>query len=167
MIILPKKIQLTATGKSWRVSYLHTPGKLAMLELPQRKLVIYGKRYSKRAVIKLLIKWIKIKAKEHLTALTIKLNEKVKVRYKKLRVRSLQTGWGNCSSDKTISLNYSVVFLPPILVRHLIIHELCHIRHLDHSEQFWNEVAKYDKRWKRNKVALHKAGIHIPDWVIF
>lgn len=166
MIILPKKIHLAAPGKHWKVAYFHTPGKLAMIEQPERKLVIYGKHYSKRAAIELLKKWIKLKSQEYLSTRTVKLNHKTNVKYKKLRVRPLKTGWGNCSSDKTISLNYLSIFLPPTLVRHLIIHELCHIRYLDHSPQFWEEVAKFDRHWKKNKRALHEADSYVPNWVL-
>ncbi len=166
MIKLPKKIYLTAMGKHWSVSYAHTPGKLALIEFPHCKLVIYGKHHSKRAVIKFLLKWVKFKSLGYLSALSIKLNRKIKVKYKKLRVRPLTAGWGRCASDKTISLNYYLIFLPPMLVRHLIIHELCHIRYLDHSPQFWKEVAKYDKGWKKNKESLYVADIYIPKWAM-
>ena len=167
MVTLPKKIHLTALGKHWKISHIHSPGKLAMIEQPERKLVIYGMHYSKRAAIRLLLKWIKLKSQDYLSMQTLKFNCKTNVKYKKLRVRPLKTGWGNCSSDKTISLNYLSIFLPPTLLRHLIIHELCHIRYLDHSPQFWEEVAKFDRNWKKNKIALHEADVYIPKWVLF
>lgn len=166
MIVLPKKIYLTAIGKHWRVSYVHVPGKLELVEFPRCKLVVYGKNYSKRAAIRLLIKWVKLKAQKYLSAMSVKLNRKIKVKYKKLRVRALIAGWGCCVSDKTFSLNYNLIFMPPLLVRHIIIHELCHIRYLDHSPRFWKEVAKYDKSWKKNKESLYDADIHIPKWAM-
>ena len=167
MVVLPKTIYLRAMGKRWKVSYIHTPGKLSLIEHPYRKLVVYGKNYSKRAAIKLLNKWIKIKSEEFLVALLIKLNRKIKANYKKLRIHSLKLEWGSYSSTKLLSLNYTLIFLPPTLVKHIIIHELCHIRYMDHSPAFWKELAKFDKNWKKNKKALHDADMHIPEWSIF
>lgn len=168
MIVLPKKIYLTAIGKEWKVSYHHTtPCKLTLVEYPHRKLVLYGKRYSKRAAMKLITRWIKLKSKIYLSALVIHFNRKIKAKYAKLRIHSLIMEWGSYSSKKVLGLNYKLIFLPPSLVKHLIIHELCHTRHLNHSPEFWKEVEKYDRNWKRNKMKLYAADIHIPEWVIF
>lgn len=167
MITLPRKIYLTAMGKHWKISYIHTPGKLELIELPGRELAIYGKHYSKRSAIKMLIRWLKMKSQSHLNGLLIKFNRKIKVKYKGLRIHSLKKEWGSCSKTKVVSFNFILIFLPPALVKHLIIHELCHIRHLDHSPAFWREVAKYDKSWKKNQKALYDADQYIPEWLMY
>lgn len=167
MVTLPRKIYFTAMGKEWKLSYIRKPGKLMLLELPHRKLVVYGKRYSKRAAIELLCKWVRMKAKKFLIAQLIKTNHNMKFKYKKIRIHSLKMEWGSYSSNGTLSLNYKLIFLPPALVRHIIIHELCHFRYPDHSPAFWKEVAKFDKSWKRNKKAMHTAEIYIPEWMPF
>ena len=166
MIVLPKEIYLTAMSKRWKVSYIHTPGKLSLLELPHRKLVVYGKHYSKRAAINLLIKWIKIKSTDYLTALLLKINTKVNADYNKVKIHSLKLEWGSVSSNKIVGLNYKLIFLPPKLVRYIIIHELCHTRYLDHSKEFWKEVEKFSKNWKQYKYAPNTADSYIPEWVI-
>ena len=167
MIILPRKIYLTAINKYWKVSYIHSPGKLTLLEQPHRVLVLYGKRYSKRAALQLISKWVRLKSQAYLTKLLIKLSHQTKINYKKLIIRSQKSQWGSCSSTKVISLNYKLIFLPPSLVKHLILHELCHIPRLNHSKKFWEELEKYDKNWKDNKKALYHAVSYLPEWVIF
>jgi predicted metal-dependent hydrolase len=164
MITLPKVIVLAAMKKQWKVSYIHSPGALVLIEHPHRELVVYGKRYSKRAALQLINRWVKLKAATYLTELIDKLNRKVKVTFKKLVVRSHESQWGSYSSSKTISLNYRIIFLPPILTRHVVLHELCHVRVMSHSEKFWNEVAKFDKSWQKNKKALNQADCYIPKW---
>lgn len=57
--------------------------------------------------------------------------------YKTLRIKRLRSRWGSCSSDKVITLNYFLVQLPWELIDYVIIHELVHTRHLDHSAAFW------------------------------
>jgi len=165
MIILPKKIYLTAMKKHWKVSYVQSSGKLIIIEHPHRELVLYGKNYSKRAALHLLIRWVKLKSHDYLSELLNQLNRKVKVNYKKLIVRSQEAQWGSYSSSKTISLNYQLIFLPPTLVKYTIFHELCHVRCLDHSEKFWRELKKFDRHWKKNRKALVDADNYIPVWV--
>jgi len=167
MIVLPKKIYLTAVDKHWRVSYIRTPGPLTIIELPYRKLAVYGNRYSKHAAIHMINKWVMLKSKEYLTGLLTKINRRIGVTYKKLRIHALKTEWGSFSSKQILGLNYMLIFLPPRLVRYIIIHELCHAHHLDHSNAFWKVVAKYDKNWKKHQNAVLTADALVPNWVVF
>lgn len=167
MIFLPRKIYLTAINKHWKVSYIHSSEKLTLIESPHHKLTLYGKNYSKRAALKLITKWIKLKAQDYLSLELIKINRRIKANYKKVIVRSNESQWGSCSNNKTISLDCKLIFLPKPLVRYLIIHELCHLRHLNHSKRFWDEVEKFDKKWSENKKAMKTALEYIPEWAIF
>lgn len=166
-ITLPKKVYLTAMKKEWKISYINSPGKLALIEQPHRKLTIHGKRYSKLAALKLITRWVRMKSQTHLNNTLNRLNRKVKVKFKRLIVRSHDAQWGSYTSTKTLSLNYKLIFLPSPLVSHVIYHELCHVIHLDHSTRFWNKLATYDKNWKKHREALHEADDYIPNWVIF
>ena len=150
-----------------KVAYFESPGKLILIEHPHRLLVLYGKNYSKRAALHLLIRWVKLNAHYHLTALLKKLNRRVKANYKKLIIRSQEAQWGSYSSSKTLSLNYKLIFLPPSIVRYVILHELCHTRYLEHSPRFWKELAKYDKNWKANRKAINDISEYLPPWLIY
>lgn len=66
----------------------------------------------------------------------------------KVMIRAQKTRWGSCSNDKTISLNYNLVRFRPEVIDYLIVHELCHLRYMDHSQRFWNEVAKIVPEYK-------------------
>jgi predicted metal-dependent hydrolase len=57
------------------------------------------------------------------------------------------------------------LFLPPRLVRYLMVHELCHLRHLDHSPRFWAKVELHAPNWRRLERELHAARRLVPDWV--
>jgi len=166
MITLPEHVYLRALNKRWNITYVDSPGKLIMIEHHEGELAVYGKNYAKRAALLLIIRWTKLKAHDYLINQLIKINRRVNVRFKKVIVRSHEWQWGSYSSTKTMSLNYKLIFLPPTLVKHLIIHELCHIRYLEHSPTFWHEVSKYDKNWKKHRKALEDANDYIPDWVI-
>ena len=167
MITLPKKIYLAAMKKHWKISYIEAPGKLIIIEHPHRELALYGKNYSKLAALNLITRWVRLKSHIFLSELLRQLNRKVKVNYKKLIIRSHEAQWGSYSSTKTISLNYKLIFLPPALARHVIFHELCHVNNMDHSDKFWNTLAKYDRNWKTNRAALNDADDFIPEWVTY
>jgi len=154
-------------NKHWKISYIQSSGRLIIIEHPHRELAIYGKNYSKRAALQLLNRWVRLKAHDYLSELLHQLNRRVKVNYKKVIIRSHEAQWGSYSSGKTLSLNFKLIFLPTTLAKHIVYHELCHARYLSHSEEFWQELARFDKHWQKNNKAMDEALKYIPEWVMF
>lgn len=69
-------------------------------------------------------------------------------------VKSQKTRWGSCSAKGNVNFNYQLAFLPDKLLDYVVIHELAHRRHMDHSMAFWAEVEKYcpDYRERRERL---------------
>ncbi|MCL2371306.1 M48 family metallopeptidase [Candidatus Saccharibacteria bacterium] len=90
---------------------------------------------------------LRAKAKRILPARTIDLVKQTGINYNiqrdGIRLGHMRTRWGSRSSSGTISLNIGLVRLPDHLIDYVIIHELCHIVHMNHSPAFWAEVAKH------------------------
>jgi predicted metal-dependent hydrolase len=61
----------------------------------------------------------------------------------RIYVRDQKTKWGSCSSKSNISLNWRLILCPEPVIDYLIIHECCHLVHMNHSKKFWNLVAQY------------------------
>jgi len=64
------------------------------------------------------------------------------IKYGKIRIGAPKTRWGSCSSSKTLSFNYNLLKAPHGIIEYVVIHELCHIIHPNHSRQYWDEVKK-------------------------
>ncbi len=81
--------------------------------------------------------------------------------YERCRLSHAATRWGSCSSTGTISLNIGLMQVPEILRDYVIIHELAHLIHMDHSAAFWQEVAQHDPRYKehRKKLKMFSPGV--------
>ena len=76
--------------------------------------------------------------------------------YTSITVRDQRSRWGSCSSRGTLSFNYRLIFSPPEVLDYVVVHELCHLTHMNHSKDFWNKVAsvmpeyKIQKQWLRD-----------------
>lgn len=64
----------------------------------------------------------------------------VGVTFNRVSIRNTSRRWGSCSGKKNLNFHYKIVFLPPHLADYLIVHELSHIKEMNHSEHFWNAV---------------------------
>lgn len=70
--------------------------------------------------------------------------------YPALKIRNMKTRWGVCNvKTKTITLNLELIKMPEKYLDYVIIHELCHLKHPNHSKDFWNMVSKYEPLYKK------------------
>lgn len=78
--------------------------------------------------------------------------------YSSISVRDQKTRWGSCSSRGSLSFNYRLIFAPPIVLDYVVVHELCHLTHMNHSKEFWAMVASVMPEYKTCRTWLKEHG---------
>ena len=78
------------------------------------------------------------------------------LKYNKISVKKLKTKWGSCSSKKNLNFNYKIIFLPEKEQDYLVVHELSHLVHMNHSKEFWDLVCKTLKSEEFRKYKIWK-----------
>lgn len=164
-IILPDKIDLPACNESWSVKQLCTASQVRLYTRHSyREILLEGKLDGCKIAGKLLRDWVVKRAKATLPNWLAQLSVETQLAYTKVSVRCQKTLWGSCTHANAIQLNYKLLYLPLSLVRHVMIHELCHTIHHNHSNRFWAHVARYDQDWKMHARALRQAEQYVPSW---
>ena len=109
---------------------------------------------------------VRKKAWELLPAMLQTVSLECDLAFKKISIRSQKTRWGSCSSRGTISLNDQLLFVSAETARYLMIHELCHIRYMNHSAEFWRLVESLcpDYRFHEKRLNDARRLRLIPEW---
>jgi predicted metal-dependent hydrolase len=81
-------------------------------------------------------------------------------KYNKIFIKNHQRRWGSCSSKRNLNFNYKIIFLPERLQNYLIVHELCHLKEMNHSKGFWALVAKTIPDYEKLNKQLKKIAVY-------
>ena len=76
---------------------------------------------------------------------------------KKYRVRDMKSAWGSCSSTKNISIALKLIEHSPKAFEYVVLHEVCHLKHMNHSKQFWQMVEGYMPDYKKYNKELNSS----------
>lgn len=161
MEAVPPCVEFAFTGERLGVEWLQASA---------RKLEHRGDRITVQApddsaARALLRGWLKGAAEKRLAPQLLQLASDLKYPVARVSIRCQRTRWGSCSTRGTVSLNCSLVFLRPQVVRYLFIHELAHTRHMNHSASFWRLVEKLEPDYRNLDRELLAGWRTVPAWV--
>ncbi|QJD28752.1 M48 family metallopeptidase [Methylococcus geothermalis] len=77
---------------------------------------------------------------------------------RQLRIKSMRTRWGSCGPANDVNLNWLLGLAPPSVLEYVVVHELCHIRHRNHSRDFWELVSAHLPDWRQERQWLKTHG---------
>lgn len=160
----PSTVELALLGQRWGVEYVHG-ARASVVETGGVALRVRTAGGTDRQVGHALLRWLSRKAETHLGERLDAVAEETGIDYARLALRRQRTRWGSCSTAGTISLNVCLMFQRPEVVRYLMIHELCHRRHMNHSDRYWRLVESFEPHWRTLDKELLKGWRHVPAWV--
>ena len=164
--VLPHLIDLKAIGQKFRIRYERQTGKKSIrFRCHNNVVVLSGRTGDDKLCVEALKRWLASTAKSEIGPRLKALSVRTENPYKKMHVRGQRTCWGSHSSRGTISINYCLLFLEPDLLHYLMIHELCHAQHMNHSRRFWQRVGRFEPDYKRLDRALSDSWRQIPSWL--
>ncbi|MDX8384219.1 MAG: SprT family zinc-dependent metalloprotease [Ghiorsea sp.] len=161
----PETIKLLAIERSFAVHYRATASRGIELHLHGDELNLIGAVDDPDMVCLALRSWLKDMAIMDLSIWLAEQAARMGLSYVSLTIRLQKRRWGSCSQAKRINLNAALLFLPKELVDHVLIHELTHLKHLNHSPSFWAEVAKVEPNYQENRKFLQERSSDVPLWV--
>jgi len=116
----------------------------------------------KNGILELALEqWYRTEATKLINERADKLRSQMGISYQRIVIRGQKTRWGSCSHKKNLSFNWKLIMAPEPVIDYVIIHELTHLKEMNHSKRFWELVAQYRPRWREYKKWLkqHEADL--------
>ncbi len=174
--ILPKYIYLPVLNERWtlhlysfsnnyiEIKELSLPKKEYLPQVMQGHLGLYAQGAKIQQCCYLLQKWLINRAKPVLVDLTKKLAKSMNLSVAKISVKAQKGRWGSCTSSGNIALNARLILLDTYLIKHVILHELCHRIHMNHSAEFKALLESVSPQSLQKDKELDNALKNLPAW---
>ncbi len=164
---LPQLIELAAIGERWPLDYHRSDGPLRLRETGGT-LVLRGD-CQPQAVARCLRRWLIGRARQplaaRLDALLAEHGTRHGLGYARLAVRCQRSRWGSYSARGTLSLNAALLLLDPAQLDYVLLHELAHSRHPDHSADFWALLERLCPGARAIDRRINRAARALPGWL--
>jgi predicted metal-dependent hydrolase len=160
----PALIELSFTGEQWRLQVAGGGRAPRVRESAPGILSATGGASTARLRAGLRA-WLLRAARNRLEPRLASIARAMGVSYSQVSVRRQRSRWGSCSARGTISLNCCLLFQRPEVVDYLLVHELTHVKHMNHSARFWQAVERHCPDWRALDRELVLGWRHVPRWV--
>lgn len=163
----PPQLQLRACQSMVSVRYTNTPNadSGSVVWESSNQLHVVADTNNKPLVAQCIASAMKPRARKILGPWLERCAAHSGLRYKRMVIRGQRTVWGSYSSSGTLSLNYKLLFINADIVDYVLLHELAHTRHLDHSEAFWRFLDGLKPNARQYDLQLKEAGTQVPPWL--
>jgi len=158
-----RKEFLLFLGKEARIEILESDRKTARALASEGKLTVKVPVGKKRLAGKAIIAFYKKQAREIIPKIVKEKAGLMGASFSRISIRDQKTRWGSCSSRGTLSFSWRILAAPRSIIEYLVVHELAHLKHRNHSKSFWRAVAEYcpdykdHERWLRKNKHLLRA----------
>lgn len=137
---------------------LLTPSKKIVYNRLENNLFLPAERAREK-----LVKWLKDTARTVLKNVTAQMAEQMGVTYKSVLITSAKTRWGSCSGKNALHYSFRLLYVTQELMEYVVVHELAHTVHKNHSRAFWTLVERYVPDWRerRKKLKAHSCLMYV------
>ena len=120
------------------------------------ELHVHSTSHERSELATLLEGWYRRQAKAYMDKRLAEFGEQFGLQVKSLSIRNQKTLWGSCTARGAITMNWRLMLAPAAIVDYVLAHELCHLRHLNHSAQFWGLVEQIIPDYRSRRALLRQ-----------
>lgn len=165
---LPEQVVLKALEQVFIIDYcLCQEDPVSLVQEAKHTLKICGNLHNTNEVFFLLERFFKEYARFYLQKRLDELSKQFCLPYNRLTIRAQKTRWGSCSNQKNINLNYRLIFIAKEQMDYIMLHELSHTIHMNHSKLFWATLETLMPGARKTDKQVNQAVKSLPCWIFY
>lgn len=145
-------------GEEYPIHILLKNVKKAKVELVGKHFMVTCSEVDKESIRKAFVEWYVNKAKEVYQDRIVYYYNIIQEPFGQVRIKDQKSCYGSCSSRRNLNFNYRIVLAPLQVLDYIVVHEMCHLKQMNHSKMFWAEVEKVMPDYKVWKLWLKNNG---------
>lgn len=145
-------------GQEYELEVRISTGRAGMVGIADDKMILFTKTADSAVVQKILTDWYDKQAKTIIPKRVRYYAAQMGESYGNITIKNQKKRWGSCSSARNLNFNRRLVMAPQEVLDYVIVHELCHLRQMNHSNAFWQEVELVLPDYKMHKKWLETNG---------
>ncbi len=131
------------------------------VKLDKENVILTTPTNDKDIMRQLIESWYKQKALETITKRIEYYGGYFKLKPSSIKIKNQKTRWGSCNYKNDLCFNYKLIMAPCDVLDYVVVHEMCHMEHKNHSKNFWNEVASIIPDYSERRQWLKEHGVRI------
>ena len=149
---------LTILDKTYQLIFINTTRDSVIIYPEKQTIYINISKNSNSHIKQILEKKLRPFALSLIKKELSLLKKQYNFEFNNVTVRNQSSRYGSCSSKSNLNFNWQIIFFPPEKFRHILLHELTHLKIKNHSKNFWDQLTVYDSDCKSNNLWLKKEG---------
>ena len=137
-------------GRDLKVVTRRSEGTIERVNIERNRLVVNLAAGNNRLNL-LLERWYRMQAAQLIEEKANKMSTRMGLKYDRLAIRGQKTRWGSCSQKGNLNFNWKLLMVPEPVIDYVIIHELAHLKEMNHTKRFWQLVEQYCPQWRNHR----------------
>lgn len=135
--------------------------KKAKVEIISNEIVLTINKENSQAIPGILEQWYKEKARELVYEKLNYYNTYINKKISTVRIKNQRKRWGSCSNLGNLNFNWRIIMMPDEMFDYIVVHEMCHLKHLNHSKDFWRTVQEILPDYKEREKWIKANGARL------
>lgn len=146
----PKKIRILE--QEFEIKYINKNVEKSLVVFEGSVIKVYSK--SRRDNLQVLAKFLRELGRKQIMTKVNFYAKKYSFEYNRISIKNQKTRWGSCSSKKNLNFNWKLILTTNDCLDYVVVHELCHLRQMNHSKKYWASVGEIMPDYKIHRATL-------------
>lgn len=152
---------ITLSDKKYTICFSNIKTLRPIAYIAEDNIIVHKSEVKADTHRQILERFLRKQARSEIITLADNFCQQIDVKYSRIAIKDQKSRWGSCSSKKNLNFNWRLVLAPKEVIEYVVAHEVAHLKHMNHSKDFWNCVSDLDSNYQNALTWLKQNGMQL------